>query len=66
MQHGDTIRLILDCEQRELSFAVNDVPLGVAVSDLPMNNLLYPTVGMVYGNMEASLVYLGPPPSMEN
>ena len=57
---GERIRVILDCEDKTLSFERGYEFLGVAFRGLP-NIYLYPAVSAVYGNTEVSMVYLGPP-----
>jgi len=59
-QVGERIRVILDCEDKTLSFERGYEFLGVAFRGLP-NIYLYPAVSAVYGNTEVSMVYLGPP-----
>jgi len=61
---GDIIRLILDCDKGQLSYAVNEVGFGIAFQNLPPGFTWYPSVGLVYGNVEASLTYLGKPPPL--
>ncbi|XP_077291765.1 F-box synaptic protein isoform X2 [Arctopsyche grandis] len=59
-QVGETIRVILDCENKTLSFERGYEFLGIAFKGLP-NKKFYPSVSAVYGNTEVSMVYIGPP-----
>ena len=38
---GDTIEVIVDRKKGNLSFAINDVNLGIACSDIPKNDILF-------------------------
>eukprot|EP00096_Caligus_rogercresseyi_P016332 TRINITY_DN8940_c0_g1_i1.p1 TRINITY_DN8940_c0_g1~~TRINITY_DN8940_c0_g1_i1.p1 ORF type:complete len:254 (-),score=69.49 TRINITY_DN8940_c0_g1_i1:256-1017(-) len=59
-QVGERIRVILDCDDKTLSFERNYEFLGVAFRGLP-DIKLYPAVSAVYGNTEVSMVYIGNP-----
>lgn len=59
-QTGERLRVILDCDLHTLSFERNYEFLGVAFRGLP-KKALYPAVSAVYGNTEASMVYMGHP-----
>lgn len=59
-QTGEKLRVILDCDLHTLSFERDYEFLGVAFRGLPKKPL-YPAVSAVYGNTEASMVYLGYP-----
>jgi len=52
--------VILDLNDRTLSFELEQRSIGVAFTDLPPCKL-YPAVSMVYGNSEVSLIYQGLP-----
>ncbi|KAF7997716.1 hypothetical protein HCN44_009114 [Aphidius gifuensis] len=55
---GETYRVILDCDDKTLSFERNNEWLGPAFSGLPAK-CFYPSVSAVFGNSEVSLVYIG-------
>lgn len=55
------IGCILDMDKGTLEFEFDSVYLGVAFTDLPTDQPLYPTISAVYGNSEISLIYMGKP-----
>ncbi|XP_068725548.1 neuralized-like protein 4 [Montipora capricornis] len=57
----DTVYVILNLEDRTLSFATSDTDLGVAFGNLPRNPLipLCPCASAVYGNCDIKMKYLG-------
>jgi F-box protein 45 len=57
---GEKLRVILDCDLHTLCFERDYEFLGVAFRGLPKKPL-YPAISAVYGNTEASMVYLGYP-----
>ncbi|VVC25846.1 Concanavalin A-like lectin/glucanase domain,SPRY domain,F-box domain,B30.2/SPRY domain [Cinara cedri] len=59
-QSGEKIKLILDCENGVLHFEKSNEYLGIAFKNLPKLKL-YPTVGAIFGNAKASIVYIGEP-----
>ena len=60
MTVGQTIGVILDMDNRTLSFELNQRYLGMAFESLPPRRL-YPAVSAVFGLSEISLVYHGQP-----
>ena len=44
-----------------LEFELNENYMGVAFTDLPTDEPLYPSISAVYGNSEVSLIYMGKP-----
>ena len=44
LKQGDIIEVIVDRKLGNLSFAVNDINLGIACSNIPKDDILYPTV----------------------
>ena len=61
MEIGQKIGVILDMDNRTLSFDVDSKYLGIAFSNLPKGKRLYPAVSAVYGHSEISLLYYGRP-----
>ena len=61
VQIGQPIGVTLDMDNRTLSFDVDNKYLGIAFSDLPRGQYLYPAISAVYGHSEISLVYYGRP-----
>ncbi|TKR68049.1 hypothetical protein L596_024095 [Steinernema carpocapsae] len=59
-QIGERVRMVLDCDNRQLYFEKGSEFLGLAFSDLPPVKL-FPAMCAVYGNTEVSMVYLGAP-----
>ncbi|XP_062377524.1 F-box/SPRY domain-containing protein 1 isoform X1 [Sardina pilchardus] len=57
---GERIRVILDMDDKTLSFERGFEFLGVAFRGLP-KACLFPAVSAVYGNTEVTMVYLGKP-----
>ena len=43
-KEGDIIEVIVDRKNGNLSFAINDVNYGIACSDIPKNDILFPTI----------------------
>ena len=43
-KEGDIIEVIVDRKIGNLSFAINDVNFGIACSDIPKNDILFPTI----------------------
>ena len=43
-KEGDIIEVIVDRKKGNLSFAINDVNFGIACSDIPKNDILFPTI----------------------
>ena len=43
-KEGDIIEVIEDRKMGNLSFAINDVNFGIACSDIPKNDILFPTI----------------------
>ena len=44
LKEGDTVEVILDRILGNLSFAVNEVNFGLACSNIPKEDILYPTI----------------------
>ena len=61
VQIGQMIGVTLDMDSRTLSFDVEGKYLGIAFSDLPEGQCLYPAISAVYGHSEISLIYYGRP-----
>jgi len=57
-QIGETLRLVLNSDNGTLHFEKDNVFLGIAFRNLPRTKL-YPTVSLVYGETEVSIVYIG-------
>jgi len=57
---GEKITVILDMEDKTLSFERGSKFLGVAVTNLPQKRL-FPSISAVYGNTEVTMVYKGYP-----
>lgn len=55
------IGVALDLDNLTLSFDVDGKYLGIAFSDLPRGQCLYPAISAVYGHSEISLIYYGRP-----
>ena len=44
LKEGDIIEVIVDRKIGNLSFAINDINFGIACSDIPKNDILFPTI----------------------
>jgi len=55
---GEKLLLVLDCENRTLHFEKCNAFLGIAFKRLPKTKL-YPSVSVVYGNSNVSVLYIG-------
>jgi len=55
---GEKLLLVLDCENGTLHFEKCNVFLGIAFKNLPKTKL-YPSVSVVYGNSNVSILYIG-------
>ena len=55
------IGVTLDMDNLTLSFEVDGRYLGLAFTDLPRGQRLYPAISAVYGHSEVSLIYYGRP-----
>ena len=58
---GQKIGVTLDMDNMTLSFDVDSKYLGIAFTNLPKGQRLYPAVSAVYGHSEVSLLYYGRP-----
>lgn len=61
VQIGQKIGVTLDMDNLTMSFDVDGKYLGIAFTDLPKGQYLYPAVSAVYGHSEVSLIYHGRP-----
>ena len=61
MEIGQKIGVTLDMDNLTLSFDVDSKYLGIAFTDLPKGQCLYPAISAVYGHSEVSLIYYGRP-----
>ncbi|XP_031574540.1 uncharacterized protein LOC116308282 isoform X2 [Actinia tenebrosa] len=60
-QVPDTFFVILDMDQRTLSFSTSDLHLGVAFTDLPkqLDRPMCPVVNAIFGNCDIRMRYMG-------
>ena len=56
MKEGDIIEVIVDRKIGNLSFAVNNVNFGIACSEIPKDDILFPTVVLYEKGLEVELV----------
>ena len=56
MKEGDIIEVIVDRKAGNLSFSVNDINYGLASSEIPKDDILFPTVVLYERGIEVELV----------
>ena len=56
MKEGDIIEVIVDRKLGSLSFSVNDVNYGIACSEIPKDEQLFPTVVLYEKGLEVEIV----------
>ena len=56
MKEGDIFEVIVDRKLGNLSFSVNDVNYGIACSEIPKDEILFPTVVLYERGIEVELV----------
>ena len=56
LKEGDIVEVILDRKIGNLSFAVNDVNFGLACSNIPKEETLYPTIVLYEQGISVEIV----------
>mgnify|MGYP002627518504 FL=1 len=56
IKEGDIIEVIVDRIKGNLSFAINDVNYGIACSDIPKEQELYPSVLLYEQGLSVELI----------
>ena len=56
MKKEDVVEVIVDRNLGNLSFAVNGTNYGIACSNIPKNDILYPTIILYDQNLQVELV----------
>ena len=56
MKEGDIFEVIVDRKLGNLSFSVNDINYGIACSEIPKDDILFPTVVLFERNIQVELV----------
>ena len=56
LKNGDIIEVIVDRKIGNLSFKVNDLDYGIAISNLPKDDILYPVIINHYEGQEVEIV----------
>ena len=57
MKEGDIYKVIVDRKLGNLSFAVNDINYGIACSEIPKDDILFPTVVLFERRIEVELLF---------
>ena len=56
LKKEDVVEVIVDRNLGNLSFAVNGTNYGIACSNIPKNDILYPTITLFDQNLQVELV----------
>jgi len=56
LKKEDVVEVIVDRNLGNLSFAVNGTNYGIACSNIPKNDILYPTIILYDQNLQVELV----------
>ena len=56
LKKEDVVEVIVDRNLGNLSFAVNGTDYGIACSNIPKNDILYPTIILYDQNLQVELV----------
>jgi len=56
MKEGDIYEVIVDRKLGNLSFSINDINYGIACSEIPKDDILFPTVVLYERGIEVELL----------
>ena len=56
LKEGDIIEVIVDRKLGNLSFSINDINYGIACSNIPKNEELYPTILLFEQGLSVEIV----------